>query len=99
MNACLACQLNNDPSSVPGGRIKNYNHWLLEHIIEPIPVKGWLILKTKRHAEGITDLNTDEAKELGEILESLPKIQKKYATPSGYMFVALWNWFLICIFI
>lgn len=73
---CLACRLNADPSGAPGGRIKNYVHWFLEHIIEPVPITGWLILKTKRHTEGITGLNREEAAELGEILERVPKIQQ-----------------------
>lgn len=77
MDNCLACKLNSDPSGAPGGRIKDYNYWALEHIVEPIPVKGWLILKTKRHTEGITGINQDEASELGEILNQLPKLQKK----------------------
>ncbi len=74
--ACISCKFNKDSSSVPGGRIKEYMFWILEHIIEPVPLKGWLILKTKRHAEGITALNENEARELGEILNTLPKIQK-----------------------
>lgn len=76
-NQCLACRLNADPSGAPGGRIKNYARWYLEHIIAPVPITGWLILKTKRHTEGITGLNCEEALELGEILERLPKIQQE----------------------
>ncbi len=74
---CLACKLNADPSGAPGGRIKEYAHWFLEHIIAPVPITGWLILKTKRHTVGITGLNREEAQELGEILERLPKIQQE----------------------
>lgn len=65
MNSCITCKLNKDPSGAPGGRIKEYNFWILEHIVEPIPVKGWLILKTKRHTEGIVGLNDEESEELG----------------------------------
>lgn len=74
---CLGCKLNADPSGAPGGRIKNYAHWYLEHIIAPVSIAGWLILKTKRHTEGITGLNREEAQELGVILERLPKIQQE----------------------
>lgn len=74
---CLACRINADPSGAPGGRIKEYNYWFLDHIIAPVPMTGWLILKTKRHSEGITGLNREEARELGEILDRLPKIQQE----------------------
>lgn len=76
MKDCITCRYNKDPSNIPGGRIKEYNYWILEHINEPIPVKGWLVLKTKRHTEGIVGLDKAESLELAEILESLPKIQK-----------------------
>lgn len=76
-NNCLTCQYNNGSIVAPGGWIKEYNHWILEHINEPIPVLGWLVLKTKRHTEGIIGMNDDEAKELGEILNVVPKLQKE----------------------
>ena len=74
---CLTCQFNNDREKSPGGWIKEYNHWILEHINEPIPILGWLVLKTKRHTEGICGMNEDESKELGEILNTVPKILKQ----------------------
>jgi len=77
MEDCITCNYNKDPSSVPGGRIKEYEYWILEHINEPIPVKGWLVLKTKRHTEGIDGFNINESQELSEILFNLPKIQKQ----------------------
>jgi len=73
---CLTCQYNKDSEKSPGGWIKEYNYWILEHMNEPIPVLGWLVLKTKRHTEGITGMNSDESKELGEILNIVPKLQK-----------------------
>ena len=76
-NNCLTCQYNQDPNKSPGGWIREYDRWILEHINEPIPVLGWLILKTKRHIEGITGMNSEESKELGEILNIVPKIQKE----------------------
>ena len=77
MKNCLTCEFNKNPDKVPGGLIKEYRYWNLQHIDEPIPVLGWLVLKTKRHIEGITGMNRDEAAELGEILAEVPKIQQK----------------------
>lgn len=74
MPDCLTCYYNQHPEEVPGGHIKAYQHWILEHICEPIPVAGWLVLKTKRHTEGIIGLNEVEGQELGEILTALPSI-------------------------
>lgn len=83
---CLTCQYNKDPEKSPGGWIKEYNYWILEHINEPIPVLGWLVLKTKRHTEGITGMNSDEAKELGDILNTVPKLQKELCN-AGQIYV------------
>ena len=78
----MACKLNEDDSGVPGGTIKEYNSWILQHIIEPAPIKGWLILKTKRHVDGIENMNKKEAGELGNIIESLTKILKEVTKAS-----------------
>lgn len=77
IESCITCKLNKEPSSVLGGTIKEYNFWILQHIAGPVPVKGWLILKTKRHVEGIDKMSERESEELGLILNTLPKIQKK----------------------
>lgn len=82
MDNCLTCQYNRNPEKSPGGWVKEYQYWILEHINEPIPVLGWLVLKTKRHTEGITGMNGDEAKELGEILNIVPKSQKEICNSS-----------------
>lgn len=76
-NNCPACQKFQHPETSPGGRIKDYQYWFLEHIPEPVSVKGWLVLRLIRHGEGLVGLNNEEAKELGEILESLPKTLKE----------------------
>ena len=83
---CLGCRLNRDPTSVPGGLIKRYRHWGVEHIIEPIPVRGWLILKTLRHTEGIAGMNAAEAAELGTIMAELPQ-RLKEATGAEMIYV------------
>ncbi len=74
---CVACELNQDPSGAPGGRIASFDHWYLEHLIPPLPIAGWLILKTIRHTEGIVGLNAEESAELGGLLGRLPKVLKR----------------------
>jgi len=73
MNDCSACEAYKNPSR----RIKDYQFWFLEHIAEPVPAKGWLVLRTKEHIEGIVGMGEEEAKELGEILNTLPKALKE----------------------
>jgi len=71
---CVACLLNADPSGAPGGRILSTERWVLEHIVAPIPLVGWLILRTVRHTEGIVGLDPAEGAELGRLLATLPKM-------------------------
>lgn len=80
--SCLTCRYNNSEIVAPGGWIREYKHWILEHINEPVPILGWLVLKTKRHTEGIDGMNDEEAMELGEILNIVPKLQKKVCRAS-----------------
>lgn len=70
---CLACQANADSTMAPGGRIRAYERWYLEHRVPPSPILGWLVLKTIRHTEGIVGMDPDEARELGPILEQASK--------------------------
>lgn len=74
---CLTCEYNQDPTKSPGGWLKEYKYWILEHINEPVTINGWLVLKTKRHTEGIAGIDLDESLELGEILNTVPKILKE----------------------
>ena len=41
--------------------------WQLEHILEPIPQAGWLVLKPLRHVEAFGDLTAAEATAFGLI--------------------------------
>jgi diadenosine tetraphosphate (Ap4A) HIT family hydrolase len=57
----------------PGGTIHEEGGWLLEHAISPVPLKGWLILKPKRHVEHLGALNPDEAQALGPLIEKVSR--------------------------
>ena len=74
---CLGCYYNKHPEKEIGGKIKEYNYWNLKHVDKPVPHQGWLILNTKRHVVGIAGMNKNEAKELAEILFTVPKAIKK----------------------
>ena len=68
-NNCQSCQKISEGKA----NVKSYQYWVLEHVAEPVPVKGWMILRLKRHGEGLESLNAEESKELGEVLSGLPK--------------------------
>jgi diadenosine tetraphosphate (Ap4A) HIT family hydrolase len=71
-NDCVACQKISSQAS-----IEEYTYWFLEHFADPAPVAGWLILRLKRHGEGLESLNKEEGEELGAILNDLPKSLQK----------------------
>jgi diadenosine tetraphosphate (Ap4A) HIT family hydrolase len=52
---------------LPGGRIFETKHWLVEHCIGPLGL-GALIVKPRRHVTAVGDLNSAEAGELGPLL-------------------------------
>lgn len=68
---CLACDVTTGRIAPPGGTIHEEGGWLLEHAISPVPLKGWLILKPRRHVEHLAALNQDETLALGPLIEKV----------------------------
>ncbi|MGH7763205.1 MAG: hypothetical protein ACREOM_02155, partial [Candidatus Dormibacteraceae bacterium] len=54
---CGTCRANRGELPAPGGVIHQDEHWRLEHIIPPLPMAGWLVLKPLRHIESVADMN------------------------------------------
>lgn len=74
----------------PGGVIYEDDLWHLDHIIRPIPMAGWLILKPKRHIESISAMSPEEARGFGEVasraaaaLEAATGVKKVYVGSFG----------------
>jgi diadenosine tetraphosphate (Ap4A) HIT family hydrolase len=42
--------------------------WRIEHILEPIPMAGWLIAKPLRHVTTFADLTAEEAAAFGPLM-------------------------------
>lgn len=57
--------------TAPGGVIFQDAHWRLEHILPPIPLAGWLVLKPLRHIEALGDLSTGEATTFGPLVQRI----------------------------
>ena len=65
---CMACQANTGQLKAPGGVIYEDALWRLEHSLSPAPLAGWLVLKTRRHCEGLDRLTEAEAAGLGPLM-------------------------------
>lgn len=78
---CLACDVTARRVVPPGGTILDEGGWLLEHAISPAPLKGWLILKPKRHVEHLAALNPDEAQALGPLIERVSSAMMNVLEP------------------
>lgn len=69
MDTCLACDLAEGRTPLPGGRIHETNHWLVEHCVGPLG-PGTLVVKPRRHVTSVAALSEAEASELGPLLRT-----------------------------
>lgn len=67
MSSCTACDLANGKARLPGGRLHETTHWLVEHCVGPLGL-GTLIVKPRRHVTTVAGLTDEEASELGPLL-------------------------------
>ncbi len=65
----MACDLAQGTLPLPGGRIHETAHWLVEHCVGPLGL-GTLIVKPRRHVTSVAALTGDEAAELGPLLHA-----------------------------
>ena len=89
MNDCYACNLTSGAVDLPGGRIFQTNHWVVEHCTGPLGV-GTLIVKPFRHCLQVADLNPAEAVELGPILQRITAVLRALFGPDQ-IYVCLWS--------
>ena len=61
VDSCGTCRANRGKIVAPGGVIHDDGVWRLEHVLEPIPLVGWLVLKPWRHVESMANLTDDES--------------------------------------
>ena len=65
----MACDLAEGKLPLPGGRLHETTHWVVEHCVGPLGL-GTLIVKPRRHVTSVSDLTDDEASELGPLLRT-----------------------------
>jgi diadenosine tetraphosphate (Ap4A) HIT family hydrolase len=86
---CLACDLINGKRDLPGGRIYQTTHWVVEHCIGPFGV-GTLIVKPFRHCTHLWELTDEETEELGPLLSLVSKTIRTVLEPDQ-VYVCLWS--------
>ena len=89
MEGCLACDLAEGRVPLPGGRLGQTRHWIVEHTIGPLGV-GTVIVKPKRHVLHVADLTVGEARELGPLLQQTASVVTTLAEPEQ-VYVDLWS--------
>jgi diadenosine tetraphosphate (Ap4A) HIT family hydrolase len=89
MDGCLACDLAEGRLPLPGGRIHETTHWLVEHCVGPLAV-GTLIVKPRRHVTRVADLGRDESDELGGVLRAAAAAVEALMRPEQ-VYVTLWS--------
>lgn len=85
----------------PGGIILDDGVWVLSHSISPVLLRGWLILKPRRHVEHLAELTEPEAAALGPLIARVSsavmralEAEKVYACSFGEV-VRHVHWYLI----
>jgi diadenosine tetraphosphate (Ap4A) HIT family hydrolase len=70
MADCFTCDVNAGRIAAPGGTIYQDEHWLADHGVDLL-VRGYVVLKPKRHVHEIADLLGEEATSLGNALQTV----------------------------
>lgn len=70
MDGCFTCEVNAGQREPPGGTVYEDDHWLADHGT-PTLVRGYIVLKPKRHVEAFADLRPDEAADFGVATQRL----------------------------
>jgi diadenosine tetraphosphate (Ap4A) HIT family hydrolase len=89
VEGCLACDLAAGRADLPGGLIHDTGRWLVEHCVGPLGV-GTLVVKLKRHVVHVWELDGDEARELGPLLQRAAAAVAKLTDPDQ-VYLALWS--------
>ncbi len=88
MVGCATCA-SITSESAPGGCIHDTTHWFVDHCIGPLGV-GTLIVKPRRHVVHVADLNEEESRELGIVLQQAATVVTFLEAPEQ-VYVTLWS--------
>jgi ATP adenylyltransferase len=85
----MACELTSGERDLPGGRIHETGHLVVEHCVGPLGA-GTLIVKPLRHVTHVWELSEQEACELGPLLACVVRAQRELLDPDQ-VYVTLWS--------
>jgi diadenosine tetraphosphate (Ap4A) HIT family hydrolase len=89
VEGCVACDLAEGRLDLPGGRIGETEHWLVEHCVGPLGV-GTLVVKPRRHVVHVWQLARAEANELGPLFRRVAGVLSDLVEPDQ-IYVDLWS--------
>jgi diadenosine tetraphosphate (Ap4A) HIT family hydrolase len=88
MTDCMACDVLAGLIEAPGGVIHESEHWSVDHAF-PRWIRGWLIVKPKRHVEHLAELSPAEAAELGPLIRETAAAVAKVLAPERVYVLSL----------
>jgi diadenosine tetraphosphate (Ap4A) HIT family hydrolase len=86
---CIACDLTAGRRELPGGRLYETSHWIVEHCVGPLGL-GALIVKPVRHVVTVGALDDAEVAELGAVLRQSAGVVDALLAPEQ-VYVGLWS--------
>lgn len=89
VDGCFACDLLSGAEPLPGGRIAETQHWVVEHCVGPLGL-GTAIVKPFRHVVHVSEPDGAEAAELGPLLVRVSGAVERYAG-AEQVYVTLWS--------
>ena len=78
--SCIACEANAGRVKVVGGVILATDHWQAEHGLDRL-VRGYVVLKSRRHVHEAADLLLEESASLGPTLQTLLRAMRTALAP------------------
>jgi len=66
----MACDVLAGRLKAPGGVIYEDEYWMVDHSVSPVMLRGFLIIKLKRHCEHLAELTPEEAAAFGPIMRN-----------------------------
>ena len=80
MEHCLTCNINSGITPTPGGPVYSDDLWVADHGIPPV-VRGYVVLKPRRHVRDLADLTPDEAAGLGTAARRIQAAMRSALAP------------------
>ena len=70
VGGCMACDVLAGRLEAPGGVIYEDKYWMVDHSVGPVMLRGFLIIKLKRHCEHLAELTPEETAAFGPIMQN-----------------------------